>query len=130
MPEHAHVLVWPTESEYDISAILGSIKQSVSKRALAHVRRHTPAFLPQMEDRQPNGDVHYRFWQRGGGYDRNVFDPVTVFSQIEYMHNNPVRRELCAKAEDWIWSSAADYSGIRVGPLRIDRESLPVVGCP
>jgi putative transposase len=128
MPEHAHVLVWPTDSEYDISAILNSIKQSVSKRAFIHVRCHAPAFLPRMEDRQPNGDVHYRFWQRGGGYDRNVFEPVTVFEQIEYIHNNPVRRGLCAKAEDWIWSSAADYSGIRVGPLRIDRESLPVLG--
>ncbi len=128
MPEHAHVLVWPTGSEYDISAILNSIKQSVSKRALIHVHRHAPAFLPRMEDRQPNGDVHYRFWQRGGGYDRNVFEPVTVFEQIKYLHNNPDRCQLCAKAEDWIWSSAADYSGIRVGPLRIDRESLPVLG--
>ena len=79
-----------------------------------------------MEDRQPNGDVHYRFWQRGGGYDRNVHEPATAFKQIEYMHNNPVRRGLCMKPEDWIWSGAADYAGIRIGPLRLDRESLPM----
>jgi putative transposase len=72
--------------------------------------------------------VHYRFWQRGGGYDRNVFEPATVFQQIEYMHNNPVRRGLCAKPEDWLWSGAAEYAGVRVGPLRLDRESLPVLG--
>src|SRR5947207_749575 len=40
MPEHAHLLIWPTESKYNISVILNSIKQSVAKRALAHVRRH------------------------------------------------------------------------------------------
>ena len=41
---------------------------------------------------QPNGEVHYRFWQRGGGYDRNITDPATLRVMIEYIHNNPVRR--------------------------------------
>jgi len=127
MSEHAHLLIWPTELEYDISALLNSLKQSVAKRALLYVRREAPNFLPRMEDRQPNGDVHYRFWQRGGGYDRNVVEPTTVYQQIDYIHNNPVRRGLCDKPEDWHWSSAADYAGVGAGPLRLDRESLPVM---
>jgi putative transposase len=127
MPEHAHLLVWPTEEVYDVSDILNSVKQSVSKRALIYLRRHAPAFMFRLEDRQPNGDVHYRFWQRGGGYDRNVYEPATIFGQIDYMHNNPIRRGLCAKPEDWFWSGAADYVGLRSGPLRIDRESLPTI---
>jgi putative transposase len=126
MPEHAHLLIWPTVLEYDVSEILNSIKQSVAKRALNFVKREASMFLPQMEDRQPSGKVHYRFWQRGGGYDRNLIEPKTVFRQIEYIHNNPVRRGLCEKPEDWIWSSAADYAGEHAGPLRIDRESLPI----
>ncbi|OAI50936.1 hypothetical protein AYO44_17385 [Planctomycetaceae bacterium SCGC AG-212-F19] len=130
MPEHAHMLVWPTEKEYDVSHILSSIKQSVAKRALIYVRRDTPSFLPRMVDRQPNGDIHHRFWQRGGGYDRNIEEPATAFTQIDYMHNNPVRRGLCVKPEDWQWSSAGDYASVRVGPLRIDRESLPVIVLP
>jgi putative transposase len=81
MPEHAHLLVWPTEAVYDISDVLNSIKQSVAKRALLFVQKHAPEFLPRMEDRQPNGDVHYRFWQRGGGYDRNICEPPTAFEQ-------------------------------------------------
>jgi putative transposase len=125
MPEHAHVLIWPTEPVYDVSDILNSIKQSVSKRALIFVRREAPTFLPQMEDRQPNGDVHYRFWQRGGGYDRNVIEPTTAHSEVEYIHFNPVRRSLCMKPEDWLWSSAADHAGIRRGPLQLDLNSFP-----
>ncbi len=127
MPEHAHLLIWPVDLKYDVSKILKSIKQSVASRALAFVRREAPEFLRQMEDRQPNGTIHYRFWQRGGGYDRNVNEPNTVYEQIEYMHNNPVRRRLCEKAEDWQWSGAADLAGLRTGPLRIDRESLPLI---
>jgi REP-associated tyrosine transposase len=127
MPEHAHVLLWPTEPTYDMSGILNSIKQSVAKRALTYIRREAPNFLPQMEDRQPNGVTHYRFWQRGGGYDRNMVEPKTIYQQIDYMPNNPVRRGLCERAEDWLWSSAATHAGVRIDPLPIDIESLPLV---
>jgi len=125
MPEHAHLLIWPTNPVYKISDVLSSIKQSVAKRALLHVRSHAPLFLKYMEDRQPSGQTHYRFWQRGGGYDRNIVEPNTVFQQIEYFHFNPVRRGLCNRPEDWVWSSAADYMDPKSGPLLIDRASLP-----
>jgi len=127
MPEHAHLFIWPTELKYDVSEILSSIKQSVAKRALIYLRREAPAFLAAMLDQQPNGNAHYRFWQRGGDYDRNIFDPRTAYSEIEYLHNNPVRRGLCAKPEDWLWSSAADYAGIHTSMLTIDRQSLPTL---
>jgi putative transposase len=127
MPEHVHLLVWPTESAYDISEILNSVKRSVVLRALAFVRKESPAFLARMEDRQPSGQTHYRFWQRGGGYDRYVVEIATLYRLIDYIHANPVRRGLCERPEDWLWSSAADYAGLRGGPLRIDRETLPPV---
>jgi putative transposase len=127
MPEHAHLLLWPTTSSYDVSDWLSSMKQSASKRALIYVRKHTPRFLSRMEDRQPNGTTQYRFWQRGGGYDRNIVEPATAFTEIEYIHNNPVRRGLCQRPEDWLWSSAADYANSRTGSLRIDRDSVPFV---
>jgi putative transposase len=75
MPEHVHLLLWPTSAEYSMSAVLTTLKQSVSKRALLYVRESAPAFLSQMRDKQPNGKVHFRFWQRGGGYDRNLTEP-------------------------------------------------------
>jgi putative transposase len=125
MPEHVHLVLWPTNSRYSTSDFLNSIKQSVSKRVLLFVQREARTFLARMEDRQPNGTMHYRFWQRGGGYDRNVDNPECTQRQIGYIHSNPVRRGLCVKAEDYNWSSAADHAGLRTGPLRIDRESLP-----
>jgi putative transposase len=79
-----------------------------------------------MEDLQPSGQINHRFWQRGGGYDRNIVTPKTAYLEIDYIHHNPVRRGLCVHPADWIWSSAADYAGVRSGPLTIDRESLPL----
>jgi putative transposase len=127
MPEHVHLLVWPTQPSYDISDVLQSVKRSVALRALAFVKRESPTLLARMGDRQPSGVTHYRFWQRGGGYDRNVVEIATLYWLIDYIHANLVRRGLCARPEDWFWSSAADYAGLRAGPLRIDRESLPPV---
>jgi putative transposase len=125
MPEHFHMLIWFRQPGYDVSDILKSIKLSVAKQAVSFVRREAPAFLKRMTDRQPNGRLCYRFWQRGGGYDRNLSESKAIYQQIDYIHNNPVRRGLCERAEDWLWSSAADYVGIRKGPLPLQLESLP-----
>jgi putative transposase len=125
MPEHVHLLIWPTSAEYSISRILTTIKQMVSKRALYFVRKHSPEFLAKMADIQPNGIVQHRFWQRGGGYDRNLISPSVVWAEIDYIHANPVRRGLVSRPIDWYWSSACEYENPGNGPLSIDRESLP-----
>src|SRR4051812_141911 len=125
MPEHAHILLWPTKTSYSISSILSAIKLPVTRRSQNFVRKQAPEFLARMADMQPNGDSHYRFWQRGGGYDRNSTEPKTIWKQIEYIHANPARRGLCRRPEDWYWSSAGVYAGLRDEPISIDRESLP-----
>jgi len=100
------------------------MKLPVTQKALLYVRQSAPSFLRQMEDRQPSGDVHFPFWQRGGGYDRNVTEPATIWAEIDYFHTNPVRRKLCERSFEWPWSSAAWYQS-GTGPLSMDVESLP-----
>jgi putative transposase len=125
MPEHAHVIIHPKRENYDVSAFFSTVKLIVSRQAVPFVKLHAPAFLEQMADRQPTGRTSYRFWQRGGGYDRNLWSDAEVWEKIDYLHANPVKRELCARSEDWAWSSAADYLGLRRGLLALDRGSLP-----
>ena len=67
----------------------------------------------------------YRFWQRGGGYDRNLTETGTVFAEIAYIHANPIRRKLCERPTDWPWSSASEYAQKGSGLLRLDLDSLP-----
>lgn len=125
MPEHVHLLVWPRNEAPAIGPILTSIKQSVARKALAWVQRNAPEFLPRMADVSPAGRTVYRFWQRGAGYDRNLWTPRHVREAIEYIHNNPVERGLCGRAVDWAWSSAREYETPGSGLLRVDRESVP-----
>ena len=70
--------------------------------------------------------TYHRFWQAGPGQDRNIYDVAAAYQIIEYIHNNPVRRGLVARAEDWLWSSAAEWAGKVDVILRIDR-TLPAL---
>ena len=68
--------------------------------------------------------LRHRFWQPGGGYDRNITSTEALRAVIEYTHANPVRRGLVARAEDWEWSSARSYAGLRPAKLEMDRGVL------
>ena len=86
-----------------------------------------PPALASLLDVQPNGRRAYRFWQRGGGYDRNIFTAVEAHEKLAYMHNNPVRKGLVEVAADWPWSSCRAWESGIDEPLPIDRESFPVL---
>jgi len=122
MPEHVHLLVRPRENDYSVSAILKSIKQSVSRKVIARLRRESPSLLASLASGR--GDSPYCFWQDGGGYDRNIRSGATLRHAIDYIHRNPVRRGLVGRPGDWLWSSFGDWELARAGPIPIDRESF------
>jgi putative transposase len=127
MPEHVHLLILPRQREYSVSAMLSSIKLPVTIKVRGFVMKNAPGFLAQMLDEQPNGKRAFRFWQRGGGYDRNIYTADELWEKIRYIHRNPLVRKLVARPEGWEWSSAADYARTRVGepPLPVDNQDLP-----
>jgi hypothetical protein len=43
--------------------------------------------------------LRHRFWQPGGGYDRNITSTEALRAVIDDIHANPVRRGLVARAE-------------------------------
>ena len=123
MPEHAHVLFLPRRSPYSIARILKAIKQPVAQKAVNFLRRTAPQWLDRLTVTWPTGRVEHRFWEQGGGYDRNILDARTAWLSVKYIHNNPVRRGLVATAEEWLWSSAGWYAGER-------DVKLPMDACP
>jgi len=124
MPEHVHVVLQAFPG-VAMRTILWRLKRPVTSAALDWVAQRRPDFLARMADLQPSGKVAHRFWQRGGGYDRNLRTPSDVHEKIGYVHDNPVRRGLVKCAEDWPYSSAADWILRRSGPVPIDWAHLP-----
>jgi len=120
MPEHVHLLVWPRLAAYKTTRILADIKRPVGQKAVAWLQVQCPAFLDRLTVRNANRTYRH-FWQPGPGQDRNVHDADTAHRLVEYIHGNPVRRGLVNRAEDWPWSSAADWAGRSHPMLRIER---------
>ena len=121
MPEHVHLIVNPRNDRYQISEFLRSAKQSVTRKAIAYrgASRKPESAWERFYDIQPNGEVHFRFWQRGGGHDRNINSPDEALEKLEYIHNNPVRRGLCDTPACWPWSSAGFYAGLGDGSIPV-----------
>jgi len=124
MPEHVHIVLWP-HAGTKISEILTTLKQSVSKRALFWLGRNAVDFLPNLEVTNSDGTRTHRFWQRGGGYDRNLRSIRDIHEKIDYVHFNPVRRGLAASPDAWPWSSCRAWLTGVDEPVPIDRTSLP-----
>jgi len=125
MPEHVHLVLQPLPG-VSMRTVLWHLKRPMTAKVLAWVRQHEPSFLGRMADIQPSGNVTHRFWQRGGGYDRNLRTASDVHEKIAYNHDNPRRRGLVKRAEDWPWSSAGDWILRRPGPVLIDWDHMPL----
>jgi len=123
MPNHVHLLICPREQQYSISDMLLSIKQPVSRKAVNFLKNNNPDGLKNLSTSQIYRP--YRFWQKGGGYDRNITKTQTIIDSVRYIHNNPVRKGLVENAAQWYYSSVADWENIRQGPIPIDFDSFP-----
>ena len=119
MPDHIHLVVLPTDENHSISDILKAIKAPVGRQAIEYLEVNAPDWLPKIT-RQRGQITERLFWQSGGGYDRNVIAPKTLLKMIDYLHANPVRKQLVVRPRDWKWSSAAWYDDLTAVPLAVD----------
>jgi putative transposase len=109
MPEHVHLLVWGIRAKEDVGRLLAKIKQPLSSSVRADLERSRSRLLQQLTVRERPGKYVFRYWQEGGGFDRNLFTLRAVQGSIDYIHRNPVERDLCVRAIEWRWSSARYY---------------------
>jgi putative transposase len=123
MPEHVHLLVYPGDLPQRMSRFLQAIKEPVARKAIRHLESTSPQWLSRLTVRE-GARLRRRFWQPGGGYDRNITSTPVLRASIDYLHANPVRRGLVAAAEDWEWSSARWFSGVRPVKLAMDGSVL------
>jgi len=86
MPNHAHLLCTPL-SGHSLADIMHSIKSFTANEANKLLNRKG------------------RFWQKEY-FDRYIRNARQFDRTVTYIENNPVRANLCDKAEDWVFGSA------------------------
>ena len=121
MPEHIHLLVIPYLPEFPIPTVLKHLKGSFANTVLKRWRELKAPVLSKLTDTR--GKLH--FWQKGGGYDRNIRSDEEFFEKLNYIHNNPVIRGLVKCPSGWMWSSAMWYEGDRDKSLLKINEFAP-----
>ena len=122
MLNHVHILIWPYKSDYKIASILQSIKGRTSKRYKDILKDTNPDMLRKFLINQ-NGLERFRFWQAGGGFDRNLWNAKAIHYSINYIEANPVRAGLVDSPNEWDWSSARNNKSF----VTIDRIDIPVL---
>ncbi len=105
MPEHVHLLMHP--ADLPVSQSLTAMKRALAQEAIGRWRDLDAPILSRIT----RADGRARFWQAGGGYDRNLRSRDECIEKLQYIHNNPVKRGLAPHPSDWRWSSAVWHSG-------------------
>jgi putative transposase len=116
MPEHIHLLI-SEPAKGTPSTVMQVLKQRVSRR----LRRKRPCANPaQLSLRfHGAGNPLPQFWQRRF-YDFNVWSARKIGEKLEYMHANPVKRQLIRHPKEWPWSSYLFYEQKFPVLVRID----------
>ena len=109
MPERVHLLAWPRSEEYSVSSFLDTLKRPVTRKAIRHLKANAPEGLKYLATGMKSRPRS--FWQRGGGYDRNLVGRPALLKAIDYIHNNPVCCGLASSPSEWEWSSARQWDG-------------------
>ena len=86
MPNHVHCLMTRFE-EYELSAILHSLKSFTAHEANKTLRREGQFWIEDYFDRYIRNAEHFE-------------------KTVKYIENNPVKAGLCLRPEDWPYSSA------------------------
>jgi putative transposase len=117
MPEHFHLMIAPKAlsdpEATPVATILHRLKMPLAQRILRMWKKSADPRLA----RATLTDGSTRFWQAGGGFDRNVRDGEELWREVRYIHANPVKRGLVSSATEWEWSSARWWDGEREGPI-------------
>jgi putative transposase len=122
MPNHVHLLIWPMNETYAIDRILNNFKGKAAKKYRDFILATQPAKFNEftVKDNSKKREV-FRFWQPGGGFDRNLWNAKAIHDSIGYIEANPVRKKLSATPGEYRWSSAnARVNNVGLIPDRFD----------
>lgn len=115
MTNHVH-LVYRSVAGQKPEQILGDFKRFTSKKLVKAIQENTREsrreFLINQfkEEAQKSSNVNrFQFW-RHDNKPIELWSNKVITEKINYVHQNPVEAGLVFRAEDYVYSSAIDYS--------------------
>ena len=117
MTNHLHMIVG-TSGAASIGDVLRDFKKFTSKGIVKAIQENEQEsrqewLLNRFRFRAANDKkiTNFKFWQ-DDNYVENIISYDFYKQKLDYIHENPVRQEIVARAEDYLYSSARNYAGM------------------
>lgn len=117
----------------ELDGLVRDFKTFTSKKIIATIqenetesRKEWMLNLFGFAGRTHTDNKEFKFWQ-SGNHPVNIYSDEFFEQKCNYIHNNPVRAGWVAQPEDYIYSSARDYQGLK-GLIEIDTIILTKFG--
>ena len=117
MANHLHMIA-AASGDGSLSDILRDFKKFTSKAITDAIneypesRRDRMLNLFRYAGKNNNKIKFFKVWQDGNDA-KEIHTTAFLDEKINYIHANPVRLELVANPEEYLYSSARDYSGVK-----------------
>ncbi len=115
MSNHVHLLLRSHVGR--LSDTIGDFKSFTAKEILSSIasepesRKDWMLNLFEFSAKQHKRNEKYQIWTHEN-HSEYIFSDKFLFQKINYIHENPVRAGLVAKAEDYLYLSASAYAGL------------------
>ena len=126
MSTHMHLLAASLKN--DLSDIVRDFKKFTSEPIITLLKKDETkqsnemlAIFKGAADKHSRNRNH-QLWQQHN-HPEEVYSPKFTLSKINYIHNNPVEAGLVDKPQDYLFSSAVDYTGGK-GPVKVSLINL------
>lgn len=129
MSNHIHLIVQSENGK--LSDLIRDFKKFIAKSILDKIKNSPESRKEWMLERfklaaqSHQRNKEFQFWQYGN-HAEEIYTNKFMWSKLDYIHLNPVRAGLVAKASDYIYSSANNYVN-DYGLLAIEKADNPVI---
>jgi len=117
MSSHVHLII---SSEHgNLSDIMRDMKRHTSKKILALMeddiqesRREWMLWMFGRAGKKNSNNEKYQFWQQHN-HPIELVSTEMIMQRLNYLHNNPVESGAVDEAQNYLYSSARDYCGVK-----------------
>jgi putative transposase len=116
MTSHVHLIV--SVSDGELSDVIRDFKSYTSREVRKSLEDKTNIesrreWLIWMFERAGKNNIRnhdFQFWQQHN-HPIELSTNKMIDQRLDYIHNNPIEAGFVFKCDDWVWSSARQYSG-------------------
>ena len=118
MSNHMHLIARSKDKPLNI--VLGNFKSYTSKELIKQIeansqesRKEWLLHMFKFYGRGNSQNEEFQFWQNGN-HAIELCNSEVIKQKINYIHNNPVKQGIVAQPQHYIYSSAYEFSEIKV----------------